>query len=280
MQSALLWTVLALCAALSPAQASLKTDQEGFLEDVTCNDAADCYVKDGELALACWYSVKKCKFQNTYQSIYSLQTISNECVMSKYGPCGKKGEVEVGCSDGFECINGKCLDPKEPTKIANGPVEFQTGSCKACQFSDDLQLQCDGFDSGAEKCLCQKVYIADGRGTLWDLRNYDGDKNCSAGQFGPCGEHNGVKIECHGEGISCVDGTCVNPEHPKSVLNGPCQEDKNCDATLICSHSRKCIQPNTTPSGESCNTDAECVQGTSCKRDPRLGPWSSPKCQA
>jgi hypothetical protein len=208
---------------------------------------------------------------NTYQSIYNLEWTGDKCLMSKYGPCGANGTVKVGCSGGFECIEGRCRDPRDELKTVKGAYSFPgTGHCN-CQFSEDLILMCDD-DGGEEKCVCREVELADARSPLWELRNYDGDKNCSVGHFGPCGEKDGVKIECHGEGMACVDGICTNPAHPRSELGEPCQDNKNCvsGSGLICAYSRKCIKPKTLELGAECSVDKECADGLACEQN---GDW-------
>ncbi|KAG4071762.1 hypothetical protein HA402_011916 [Bradysia odoriphaga] len=216
---------------------------DGFL-NVTCNEAQDCYVLDDVnqgLWLACWYNVQKCKCQNTISSDFNLKWDSGKCLMSKYGPCGAKGELAVGCQDG-------------------------------CSL-DDLELRCN-YDS--EQCECAKVYIADAADTYWDIKSYDGNKNCSVGKFGPCGSKNGIVIDCHGDGITCVNGRCLDPNHLTSDVGEECADKRNCKEGLLCSQSSVCIEPFSLPEEKLCGTDEECQKGLQCKR--LHGPWSSAFC--
>jgi hypothetical protein len=252
-------------------------DDDGFLPGHTCNQAQDCYIFDDTnkgLQLACYYNVNKCKCQNTIRSDYHLEWKDGKCRMSKFGPCGKKGALEVDCLDGFTCVENQCRDPKNTDASAQktGPFAFDKKCSDGCTFSEDLELDC-GRSIG--KCVCRKQYIADGRGTTWDIRSYDGDHSCSVGKFGPCGEQNGLKIECHGQGISCVDGTCLDPNHPISELGEACESQKNCKSGLLCSGDSTCIAPRTLPAGKTCLTEEECQAGLKCQH---RGPWSSAVC--
>jgi len=63
------------------------SEDEGFLPGTTCHEAQDCYINGGtELALACYYSVNKCKCYSTISSIYHLNwdKATQQCLMSKY----------------------------------------------------------------------------------------------------------------------------------------------------------------------------------------------------
>jgi len=257
--------------------------EEGFL-NVTCNAAQDCYVLDNinqGLWLACWYNVKKCKCQNTISSNFHLKWENNQCLMSKYGPCGDKGTgLAVGCSDGFICVDNNCRDPRDPKSVKLAPYVFDKSKCTSnsftgCKFSADLRLECHRDD---DHCVCDKIEMADGRSTSWDIRNYDGDNNCSVGQFGPCGTKNGITIACHGNGISCVNGTCINPNHQFSEVGEDCESVKNCKKGLLCSLDSVCIEPFSVAEGKICAADNECRNGLKCERRPDAGPWSFAIC--
>lgn len=199
---------------------------DGFL-NATCNKASDCYVLDDVnqgLQLACWYNVNKCKCQNTISSDFNLKWENTQCLMSKYGPCGSKGSLVVGCQDNFICADNQCRDPNdvvEATRVV--PFVFNESKCSVgdCNFSIDLDLTCN-YETN--NCECRKVYIADQRDTPWDIRNYDGNKYCSVGLFGPCGIKNGIQIDCHGDGVTCVNGMCLNSDIELFSLT----ENKSC----------------------------------------------------
>jgi len=254
--------------------------EDGFL-NATCNSAKDCYLLDDVnegLWLACWYNVNRCKCQNTISSNFHLKWENNQCLMSKYGPCGDKGSgLAVGCSDGFICVDNRCRDPVDTKSVKLTPYVFSESKCTSggCSFSDDLHLECSHSD---DHCMCDKIYIADGRGTYWDIRNYDGDNNCSVGKFGPCGTKNGITIECHGDGISCVNGTCLNPSHPISEVGENCESVKNCKEGLLCSLESVCIEPFSLEENKICSSDNQCREGLQCRRRPGAGPWSFAFC--
>jgi hypothetical protein len=264
------------------AVAFSSADDDGFL-NVTCNEAQDCYVLDDVnqgLWLSCWYNVHKCKCSNTISSNFHLKWENNQCLMSKYGPCGDKGSgLAVGCSDNFICVDNQCRDPNDTSlkAVKLTPFLFKESKCDSggCKFSDDLYLECSRLGN---QCKCEKVYIADGRSTYWDIRNYDGDNDCSVGKFGPCGTNNGITIQCHGDGISCLNGICVDANHPFSDVGEHCQSGKNCKEGLLCSLGYVCIEPNSLDEGEICSFDDQCRKGLQCRRRPGAGPWSSAVC--
>lgn len=258
---------------------SAKERVERFL-NATCNEAKDCYVIDdttkGLLHLACWYDDHKCACSNTFRSNFHLKwdNIDRKCLMSKYGPCGEKGaDLVVGCQDNYVCIDNQCRDPKDTSvkAVKLTPFVFEESECvskNVCQFSEDLPLSCNHqFD----RCSCEKVDVADARGTYWDIRNYDGDRNCSVGKFGPCGTKNGITIECHGDGITCVSGTCVNASHPISDLGEDCESEKNCREGLQCSDDSVCIEPFSVERGKRCRGTMQCREGLQCKYSPKYG---------
>lgn len=256
---------------------STNSTDDGFL-NATCNEASDCYVTD-DVWLACWYNVHKCKCQNTISSDYYLKWENQQCLMSKYGPCGTKGALAVGCQDKFICVDSQCRDPNDTSAkaVKVTPFVFDESKCSKgdCNFSNDLHLTCN---RDANHCECRKVYIADGRDTTWDIRNYDGNKNCSVGRFGPCGTKNGVKIDCHGDGITCVNGMCINANHPISDVSEVCETNKNCKTGLLCSQDSVCIEPFSLPVNKICSTSNECRKGLICQRRAGAGPWSFPFC--
>lgn len=258
---------------------SANTSDDGFL-NVTCSEASDCYVIDDVnkgLWLACWYNVNKCKCQNTISSNYNLKWENKQCLMSKYGPCGAKGTLAVGCQDNFICIDNQCRDPNDTSAkaVKVTPFVFDESKCSDCNFSDDLDLTCNYY---TDHCECRKVYIADGRDTTWDIRNYDGNKNCSVGKFGPCGFKNGIKIDCHGDGITCVNGMCINVNHPISDVGEDCETTNNCKTGLLCSLESVCIEPYSLPANKICATHNQCRRGFLCLRRDGAGPWSYAFC--
>lgn len=270
----LAFLLVTICAA--------DASDDGFL-NVTCREASDCYVLDNVndgLWLACWYNVNKCKCQNTISSNFNLKWENKQCLMSKYGPCGAKGELAVGCQDGFVCVENQCRDPKDTStrSVKVTPFVFENSKCSDghCSFSDDLDLRCD-YES--DRCACGKVYIADGRDNFWDIRNYAGNNNCSVGKFGPCGNRNGVQIDCHGDGITCISGTCLDANHMYSDIGEGCESKKNCKEGLLCSLESVCIEPHSLPENKICNNDDECQRGLKCSRNPSHGPWSFAYCQ-
>lgn len=248
-------------------------NEEGYL-NAPCDKAQDCYVLDNVnqgLWLACSYSVNKCTCSNTIRSDFHLKWDSNQCLMSKYGPCGAKGELAVGCQDGFACIDNQCRDPANTKAVKQTPFVFQDSNCSNCDFSDKLRLECSYTSN---QCECRKVYIADGRDSGWDIRNYAGDNDCSVGKFGPCGINNGIKIDCHGDGISCVKGTCSDPKHLISDVGEDCEYQENCKNGLLCSNG-VCIEPFSLPESKICRGDNECQKGLQCQS---AGPWSNSFC--
>lgn len=263
---------LSIVLSILTTSSAMERD-EGFL-NATCNEAQDCYVIDdtskGLLHLYCWYDVHKCICSNSFHSNFHLKwdNIDRKCLMSKYGPCGAKGaDLVVGCQDNFVCIDNQCRDPKDTSAkaVKLTPFEFEESQCfssNVCQFSEDLHLSCNRI---LDRCNCEKVDPADARGTYWDLRNYDGDRNCSAGKFGPCGIRNGIIIECHGDGITCVSGTCVNASHPISDLGEECAYDRNCKGGLLCSDDSVCIEPFSVESGKRCTGTTQCREGLLCR---------------
>lgn len=239
-----------------------------------CKEASDCYVLDDVdqgLWLACSYDVEKCSCYNTIRSDFYLKWENDQCLMSKYGPCGSKGDLTVGCQDGFKCFNNQCVDPTDTKSVGITPFVFEDSNCSNgdCNFADNLYLSCR-----SNNCLCRKEYIADSRGTGWDIRNYDGDNVCSVGKFGPCGNKNGIKIDCHGNGISCVDGTCVDPNHLISDLGEDCERTENCKEGLLC-ESRVCIEKFSVAESQLCRGSDSCQRGLQCRSN---GPWSSSFC--
>lgn len=271
--------VICFVTSIYSADSEADTD-EGFLSAI-CNEARDCYVIDdtskGALHLACWHNVNRCKCENTFRSNFHLKWENKQCLMSKYGPCGEKGaDLVVGCQDGFVCIDNQCRDPSDISgrAVKLTPFIFEESNCSAnyCQFSEDLRLTC----SLNNHCNCEKVYIADGSDTYWDIRNYDGDNNCSVGKFGPCGDRDGIKIECHGDGITCVSGTCLNASHPISDVGEDCAYNKNCKEGLQCSVDSVCIEPFSLGVGKRCQGTMHCQKELECRRN---GPWSSAFCQ-
>jgi len=272
----LLISLVTICSANSDSV------DDGFL-NVTCNESSDCYVLENVnqgLWLACWHNVHKCKCQNTISSDYNLKWEHRQCLMSKYGPCGGKGELKVGCQDGFVCVDNQCRDPNDtnPKSVKVTPYIFDGSKCSenGCSFSDEMDLRCN-YETN--QCECAKVYIADARDSFWDIRNYDGNKNCSIGKFGPCGTKNGITIECHGEGITCVDGTCLNADHKISEVSEDCASTKNCKEGLLCSLNSICIEKFSLSLNEICNGEEECQKGLQCRHRPEAGPWSFAVCQ-
>jgi len=254
---------------------SADESDDGFL-NVTCNQASDCYVLESHgLSLACWHSVHKCKCQNTFRSDFHLEWENGKCLMSKYGPCGANGELEVGCQDGFVCVDNQCRDPTDTSlrSVKVTPYIFTESKCSEGCSIDELRLRCN-FES--EQCECAKIYVADARDSYWDVRSYDGNNNCSVGKFGPCGIKNGLTIDCHGNGITCINGKCLDANHLTSDVGEECASKENCKDGLLCSRSNVCIQPFSLPENKICSTDEECQKGLQCKR--LHGPWSSPFC--
>lgn len=257
------------------------SDSDGFL-NVTCREASDCYVLDNVnqgLWLACWYNVNKCKCQNTISSDYNLKWENNKCLMSKYGPCGGKGELVIGCQDGFVCVDNQCRDPNDIKSVKVTPYIFSESKCPGGCSLNGMDLRCN-FNT--RQCECAKVYIADGRDSFWDIRNYDGDKNCSVGKFGPCGSANGITIECHGDGITCVSGTCLNANHMISEVGEDCASIENCKQGLLCSMENVCIEPFSLAENKLCSNgldDNECQKGLQCRRRPDAGTFSFGFCR-
>lgn len=81
--------------------------------------------------------------------------------------------------------------------------------------------------------------------------------------IGPCGIENGIKIDCHGVGISCVDGNCLNQNHLISDAGEDCEYTKNCKVGLLCS-SGMCIEPFSLPESKICGGKNECQKGLEC----------------
>ncbi|KAG4071787.1 hypothetical protein HA402_011941 [Bradysia odoriphaga] len=200
---------------------------------------------------------------------------NDKCLMSKYGPCGANGDLEVGCQDGFVCVENQCRDPTDTSSrsVKVTPFIFTESKCSEGCSINELRLRCN-YES--DQCECAKIYVADARGTYWDIRSYDGNNNCSVGKFGPCGSKNGIVIDCHGDGITCINGRCLDANHLNSNVGEECASKENCVEGLLCSRSNVCIQPFSLPENKICSTDEECQIGLQCKR--LHGPWSSPFC--
>lgn len=248
----LLFCVSTICSA----------ENDDYL-DVECHDAKDCYVVDNSLALACYHSVNKCKCQNTFMSDFYLKWENKQCLSSKYGPCGTKGKVTVGCLGGFVCVDNQCRDPKDtrPEAVKVTPFVFTESKCSdGCSF-DGANLRCD---HKSDHCECAKIYVADGTDDYWNIRNYDGDNDCSVGKFGPCGTKNGITIGCHGDGITCVSGTCLNANKLISDVDEDCVTKKNCKEGLLCSEYNTCIEPFSLEKDKMCKEDEECQKGLKC----------------
>ncbi len=251
-----------------------RASDDGFL-NVTCNEASDCYLlEDKGLSLSCWYDEHKCKCDNSFVSDFNLKWEDGQCLMSKYGPCGSRGDIAVGCQDGFVCIENQCRDPSNTRSIKVTPFVFDETKCSDCSFGD-MRLRCN-YD--LEQCECAEVRFADGPSSFWDIRSYDGNKNCSVGKFGPCGTNNGITIDCHGDGITCIDGTCLDANHILSDVGEDCAFQKNCKEGLLCSRISICIEPFSVEEHKICSGDNQCQIGLQCKRDPSHGPWSYPYC--
>lgn len=257
--------------------ATICSSSDDGLLNVECHKAQDCYVLNGELELACWYGVNKCKCYNTMSSNFNLKWENDQCLMSKYGPCGGNGNLYVGCQDGFVCVDSQCRNPSDtrPEAVRDTPYRFTESNCiGGCSFGE-LSLTCD-YDRN--QCQCEKVYVADISDSYWDMRNYDGNRNCSVGKFGPCGTKNGITIECHGDGITCVSGTCLDANQLTSDVGEDCATQTNCREGLLCSQEHVCIVPFSLPENKLCDADNECQEGLQCRKYPDDSPFNSSFC--
>ncbi len=252
---------------------------DGFL-NVTCDQASDCYILPSKgLELYCSYNVHKCKCSMlTYiRSKVNLKWKDGQCLMSKYGPCGARGDVAVGCQDNFICIDNQCRDPTNTGLVKVVPFVFEEAPCSLsfCSFGD-MRLKCN-YESN--QCECAESVPADAPSSYWDTRNYDGNKNCSVGKFGPCGTRNGITIDCHGDGITCVNGTCLDANHIISDVGEDCAFQSNCKEGLLCSANNVCIEPFSVGENKICHSKNECRKELQCRRYPGAGPWSYPFCR-
>lgn len=110
----------------------------------------------------------------------------------------------------------------------------------------------------------------DGPSPMWGVYNYAGSSNCSVGQFGPCGERDGLQVGCYGEWIECVKERCMNLKKLISNKCEICELDKYCAAGLICSKS-KCIPPKSISEGDDCGHAKACMDGLICIGRPFSG---------
>lgn len=58
-------------------------------------------------------------YLNDYEiTIHHVKLVNGQYLMSKHGPCNNNDTsvVEVGCLDGFECIENQCRDPNSKTQ--------------------------------------------------------------------------------------------------------------------------------------------------------------------
>lgn len=64
--------------------------------------------------------------------------------MSKYGSCNinKGKKVNVGCLDGFQCIENQCREPNSNTQtITSVPYQFEISCKDGCRFSEKVKLK-------------------------------------------------------------------------------------------------------------------------------------------
>ncbi len=240
----------------------------GFL-NATCNQASDCYIlEDKGLSLSCSFDVHKCKCSMlTYiRSEVNLKWKDGQCLMSKYGPCGARGNLAVGCQDNFVCIDNQCRDPSNTGLVKVVPFVFEGTECW-CRFGD-MMLNCN---EKLEQCECAELLPADAGSSYWDIRSYDGNKNCSAGKFGPCGTRNGITIDCHGDGITCVNGTCLDANHILSDVGEDCASQDNCKEGLLCTFDHICMEPFSLGLFKTCRSENECRKGLQCRQHPGAG---------
>lgn len=184
--------------------------------DVPCNDGRDCYVLPSigqGLYLDCYHNVHKCKCQLSFMSDFQMKWENGQCLMSKYGPCGSKGKLVVGCQDGFICVDNRCPIDSSTESVKVTPYAFPESTCfrDGCMFDRARPLARLHCNSNSNQCECVKVYDRNDR-TSWDMRNYDGNNNCSVGKYGPCGTKNGITLGCHVDLITCVGGMCLNDD--------------------------------------------------------------------
>lgn len=218
----------------------------------------------------CWGD--KCKCGLTFSSVHHVEFVDFQCLMSKYGPCNINKniyKVTVGCLDGFQCIEGQCRDPNSTaaTIPSEKPYQFEKLVNDGCTFLENVELLgTTETDESLRKCICKISKIADGPAPAWRLYNYAGASNCSSSQFGPCGELNGLKLDCYGKGIECVNGRCMNPKKLISNKCESCEEAADCAQGLLCS-SLTCIPPKSLSEGAYCTVNETCMNGLKCRSE-------------
>ncbi len=123
-------------------------------------------------------------------------------------------------------------------------------ACSAGTFGDDCGagLHCSGEVGGVGTCVC------DGIDLVLDL----GDA-CPAS----C-------ATCRG-GLRCnqASDACIVPRTTPS--GGPCADDEDCAADLLCGPAARCEPPNTHGRGEGCARDSDCEVGLVCDATSRCG---------
>lgn len=130
-----------------------------------------------------------------------------------------------------------------------------------CKFDDTL-LWCN---RESDRCECAELLRQDSFSKLWDIRSYYGNNNCSTGKFGPCGSRDGITIDCHDDGITCVSGTCLDANHLLSDVGESCPSQNFCKEGLLCSFDSVCIEPFTQSENGTCRVDNECEKGLHCE---------------
>jgi len=234
----------------------------------SCSNFEDCIITPGVLHLGCFRTAGKCNCGNNFASIHNLDyTESGQCLMFKFGHCGrnKAEDLEVGCQEGFVCIDRQCRDPSDPQNLhgpkLEEPFSYAKSCIDGCEFSPELPLKC----GGQGHCICEREDSPGAKSTAWGVQNYVGNSNCSVNQFGPCGLRNGLRVDCVGEDFECLNGTCTFIPGKLSGLGGYCKDDSGCEGSLICSARGSCIKKSSGIKGAHCERDIECEEGRKCE---------------
>jgi len=222
-------------------------------------------------------------------SMLTCNRATHKCIKSKSTPDGKE------CAENEDCANENCVVPALPfapsicgngssTDGSNGDGStghlFPVSSCNACGFNlGELKVELTCVNQTF--CSCKHNPPADSRPEYWKIKGQDGADNCTVSKFGPCGEQNGIKIDCS-KGLECnKDKYCIDPQNPESDENGLCGSKKHCknDKGLTCNRATyKCIKSKSTPEGEDCAENEDC-KSENCARDENdTFPFGPAKC--
>jgi len=124
------------------------------------------------------------------------------------------------------------------------------------------------FECRNQECICstptpsppqRSREILDNWSLAWDAEL----QNCKVTEFGPCGETNGLQIDCY-PGFLCIQSRCRSPRSlGKAPLGSSCLDDVDCVHGLACSTSNK---KNESSSVSSVTGGKRCLSPTTAPR--------------